>query len=257
MKTFILLLFVAAQPLYAQTALDRIEKTDQSFIEGKVTKVTDDVIEYKHAANPDGPVYTIAKQRVRGITYGNGYQETFSSSGEPTQRATMPPTTPAEAPVSYSNAVSLNPPAGMVQNSKYQGIRRREPFLAGVLSFVIPGVGQAYNKQYGKGAAIFGTYVLSWVLASREASRYIEDSYTSLYTGYYEEPASRTGYYAFLATAVATDIYAIVDAAVSAKKINERYGLASRIKIEPQTQFAMQDGQIRPTWGGKLIYSLH
>jgi len=40
----------------------------------------------------------------------------------------------------------------------------KNPGLAAVLSFLIPGLGQIYNGEIGKGFLIVGANVLSWIL---------------------------------------------------------------------------------------------
>ncbi|MEQ9440293.1 MAG: hypothetical protein RIG62_14660 [Cyclobacteriaceae bacterium] len=256
MRTFILLLVIAAQPLFAQTSLDRIQKTDQSFIEGKVTRITDEYIEYKHARNMEGPVYTIARDQVSSITYSNGFQEEMNTvsaaPGTAPSAAPVPSNSSTQSPTYYPTQpaypLTMNP-----QASKYANANPREPLLAGVLSLIIPGAGQVYNKQYGKGIAMFGANVASWVLAANSVVNTYD--YDALYNGYYEEP-DNTGTFVWLGLAVATNLYSVIDAAVSANKINERYGLISRLKVEPQTQFTLQGSPLQPTWGAKLTYSL-
>ncbi|MEM9830925.1 MAG: hypothetical protein AAF944_09810 [Bacteroidota bacterium] len=255
MRTFVLLLILAAQPLFAQTALDRIQKTDQSFIEGRVTRVTDEHIEYKHANNLEGPVYIIAKNQVSSITYSNGFREEIkaTSVAPATALPSSPPNNSANpAPSYYPNQPTYQPMMNP-QAVKYANTSPREPLLAGVLSLIIPGAGQVYNKQTGKGLAMFGANVISWVLAANSAANSID--YDAVYNGYYEEP-NYTGFYVFTGLAIATNLYSVIDAAVSANKINQRYGLISRLKVEPQTQFTRQGSQLRPAFGAKLTYSL-
>ncbi|MDF9794972.1 TM2 domain-containing membrane protein YozV [Catalinimonas alkaloidigena] len=253
MKALFILLLLAASPLFAQTPLDRIEKTDLSFIEGNVIKITEEHIEYKHANNLEGPVYTIAKNQVSAITYSNGFREEIKAV------TSAPPTTPpaqansATQATSYSQNQPNYHPTINTQAAKYENSNPREPLLAGVLSLIIPGAGQVYNKQYGKGIAMFGANVVSWVLAANSA--YNTYDYDALYSGYYEEP-NTTGTFVWMGLAVATNLYSVIDAAVSANKINERYGLISHLKVEPQTQFVLHGNQLQPTWGAKLTYSL-
>jgi TM2 domain-containing membrane protein YozV len=41
----------------------------------------------------------------------------------------------------------------------------RNPFLAGILSLLVPGVGQMYNGRVGVGAAWLSITVLMWLLS--------------------------------------------------------------------------------------------
>jgi len=43
---------------------------------------------------------------------------------------------------------------------------KREPILAGVLSFVIPGAGQIYNQEFVKAVVIGVLWIASWLTAS-------------------------------------------------------------------------------------------
>jgi TM2 domain-containing membrane protein YozV len=41
---------------------------------------------------------------------------------------------------------------------------KKSPFLAGLLSLIIPGLGQAYNGQMVKGIVIFALTVVTWFI---------------------------------------------------------------------------------------------
>jgi hypothetical protein len=53
-------------------------------VNGKVTEITRAEIKFKHADNPDGPVYTALKSEIHSIAYANGQQEVFEDE---TQKA--------------------------------------------------------------------------------------------------------------------------------------------------------------------------
>ena len=66
-------------------AQDKIYLPDGSVTEGRVLEVTQDIIKYKKASLPDGPVYTVSKKDVLMIAYANGEHEVINTlSGEST-----------------------------------------------------------------------------------------------------------------------------------------------------------------------------
>ncbi len=64
---------------YAQ---DKIYKKDGSVIEGTVKQVGDKVVTYKRADNPEGPDYTIARNKLKQIEYASGTNDWFDSKDE-------------------------------------------------------------------------------------------------------------------------------------------------------------------------------
>ncbi len=56
---------------------DRIVKRDSSLIEGVILTVGDQVIQYKKASDPQGPVFHVLKSDIARVMYGNGETETF------------------------------------------------------------------------------------------------------------------------------------------------------------------------------------
>ena len=79
MKTiFTLLLATAALTVSAQ---DTIITTSGEMIPAMVKNISTTEIEYKKAANPDGPTYVRAKTEVIAIHYKNGSVDKFASTG--------------------------------------------------------------------------------------------------------------------------------------------------------------------------------
>ncbi len=78
MKKFIISLsFVAF--INTISAQDLIIKKDGSEIETKVIEVGIDIIKYKKFDNQDGPVYSLEKEDVFMIRYGNGSKDVFNN----------------------------------------------------------------------------------------------------------------------------------------------------------------------------------
>jgi hypothetical protein len=71
--------FLSLMPVLV-SAQDVLYKTDNTKEEVKVTEVNSGTIKYKAFANPDGPLYTIAKTNVVLIVYQNGQYETFKTT---------------------------------------------------------------------------------------------------------------------------------------------------------------------------------
>lgn len=82
MKTLRLLLaaLTIAVSCSVAKAQDIIVKSDGTAIAAKVTKVTQNEIEYKKHANLDGPVYTLPISDVIAVNYENGAKDTFANS---------------------------------------------------------------------------------------------------------------------------------------------------------------------------------
>lgn len=78
--------------------------------------------------------------------------------------APIPP--PPASPQGYADPRMRGgaaPAAGYGQPAP--GAQGKNPVIAVLLSFFIPGAGQMYNDQVQKGALMLGGYILSWFLA--------------------------------------------------------------------------------------------
>jgi TM2 domain-containing membrane protein YozV len=87
----------------------------------------------------------------------------------------------------------------------------KSPFLAGFLSFLIPGVGQFYNNDYVGGAIFLGADWLSFSLL------------LSSLTGYYTDDRNETAVLLAI-TSVTIKIWSIINAYKTAKKVNKARG---------------------------------
>ncbi|MFY0687940.1 MAG: hypothetical protein JXQ90_12285 [Cyclobacteriaceae bacterium] len=212
MKKSILTL-VCVLSTYLLFAQDYIIKKDGSEIRAKVLEVGTTEIKYKLFVNPDGPTIAIFNRDVMMIRYENGTNHIIESSS---------------ANSSYSNGNS-----NIDRPFKYQGVTRREPYLAVLFSGLFPGGGQYYNKQAGKGAiaTVVGVTGLSMMIAGVSQLSYLyEDDYYDYYD-YLDDVETA----AALSTAGSV-IYSLnwlwstIDAGVSATKLNRDYGLTFGIK---------------------------
>jgi hypothetical protein len=112
---------------------------------------------------------------------------------------------------------------------------KKEPGIAGVLSFVLPGAGQIYNEQIGKGITFCIVRVISSVivyegmleLAKVKPAR--EEPYWSGSKVYYEiipaegnKERANTILYSGIAISAVSWVWSIIDATYSASNINKQ-----------------------------------
>lgn len=128
----------------AAMAQDNIIFKDGTEVKAKVQEISETEVVYKKADNPEGPVYRVARGSVFMIQFENGTSEVITTPSSP------------------KNYAGSRPPYGNYERKPLVGTEYRSPGLAFLFSFLLPGGGQYYNKQYGKGAAMttFGSAAL-------------------------------------------------------------------------------------------------
>lgn len=106
--------------------------------------------------------------------------------------------------------------------------KEKEPVIAAVCSVVITGAGQAYNDQWKKGGILLGTNILGWafVLGSLE-----ENEEGDLELPEDNETVAGLGFL----IAIGSQIYSIVDAPITANRINKRH--------QQKTHLFQRDGE--------------
>ncbi|MCD6098296.1 hypothetical protein J7K18_05305 [bacterium] len=124
----------------------------------------------------------------------------------------------------------------------------KSPCLAGALSWLVPGLGQVYNEQYGKGAAFFGASVLGITMGIIGASATKTETYTDPWTGStYEQEVSDPNealMYGGYGIAVVSGIWSIIDAVMVASKGGGRgYGSTNQGLLN----FAIKSGTNKNT----------
>ncbi len=92
---------------------------------------------------------------------------------------------------------------------------RKDPIVAGVFSFFLPGAGQFYNGEIAKGAVMLGVAVTGIALLMRGAWRQT----------WYDEGESETGIGGLLL--FGAWIVSVIDAPLSASRINRKNGWTS------------------------------
>lgn len=125
---------------FAQSATDKIIKTDGTEIICHVKKVGSTEIEYTKADNPDGPVYTISKTEVRKIVFANGTEEVI-------QQNTMS-VTPSKNR-NYKRAITTRPFGPLFQfiSVGYQQALSPSRAIIGEVGYVGPTVGSMWSED--------------------------------------------------------------------------------------------------------------
>jgi len=173
-------------------------------IKSKVTEITSNEIKYKKFDNLEGPAYSVNKSTVFMIKYKNGTKDIINPINE------------KQKDVSKENNSN-------VTDSKYK--TKRKPVLSCVYSVLYPGIGQFYNKEYGKGAVFMTAYTLGWVLFLVTPLDYYE--YNGVVYG-----DLTTDHYIYMALAGFQFVLTAIDAPLSSVKINKKYGLTSNNVFE-------------------------
>ena len=93
----------------------------------------------------------------------------------------------------------------------------KEPVVGAICSIVVPRAGQAYNGQYKKTGALLGANVLGWALFIASLDRNAADE-LNLPDG--NEAIAGLG---FLAVAIGSHLYSVIDAPIISNRINERH----------------------------------
>lgn len=103
---------------------------------------------------------------------------------------------------------------------QYDGYSRKDPALAGILSAFLPGGGQFYNGQAGKGLLMLGGTAAAVTVALTAGLDTDDDDFYSGGTGL------NGAFWAGLGVAAAIQIWSILDAVGSAERYNEEHGLS-------------------------------
>lgn len=116
---------------------------------------------------------------------------------------------------------------------------RKEPALACVLSFLLPGLGQFYNGESGKGAIMLGASIFGVILMASA----INDE---LWSGRNSDEKGALGGMIFLGAW----LWSLIDAPISASKINRENGWTSLPVIDESLAAKLADlsidGKITP-----------
>jgi len=137
----------------------------------------------------------------------------------------------------------------------------KSPLTASLLSLIVPGGGQFYNRQYGKALFMFGVAGASYIcLITLGEPRTVYDIY--------RPPSKRENTLAVLGLGgiIGTTIWSITDALISAKKLNSRNVLVLNFKLDQNADLVLQPdfkydyyggNNLSPIFGAKLSLNLH
>jgi hypothetical protein len=197
-------------------------------IEVVVTEINQKTVWYKKFSNLDGPLYSLPKSDIFMIKYPNGEKDVFNVA-TPTQ--------------------------------SIQGYNRKEPGVACILSLLLPGGGQYYNGQYGKGGVMTALCIAS--IFGIAANPYRNYDYGS-YDYSYSNSNLSVGFFTLLY--FGNFLWSVIDAPISANKINKQNLLSwnlsknTNLSLRPDIQLANTsptgNSFYSPSYGAKLVLSL-
>jgi TM2 domain-containing membrane protein YozV len=200
-------------------------------IQAIVKEVGIDDVKYKRFDNQNGPNYTLKKSDIFMIRYENGSKDVFNEI-----------VTPAPVNVQQQAAVNqqINPYNNNTNSEQQLPVLKytfgnqinpygseKSPFLAGFLSFLIPGVGQFYNGDVGGGFLFLGCNIVC-------NSIWMSSISTDYYGNTYIDGSTFT--VGFIG-ALVVNISSIVNASKMAKKVNMARGYClgenTYLKVQP------------------------
>lgn len=118
-----------------------------------------------------------------------------------------------------------SPPTNPVKMKR----RHKNPYVAGVLSFLLPGAGQYYNGEISKGLAMTAVRIIGVAMMLNGTA-----TNTTYYGGYYyQETVATPGYWVGLAINVGSFIWSVIDAPVSSGRINREREREMGLNIKP------------------------
>lgn len=139
------------------------------------------------------------------------------------------------------------------------------PGLSCLFSFIVPGAGQMYNGEYTKGAIMMvadvGLLIGTFYYANHLV---ISDTEYDTYDGYFYNAGTlhdnHNIYYCLIALDVADELWSVIDAPLSAKRINQKNGLSLNyhinknmdIALSPDYKFDMSLNRLAPVYGAKI-----
>ncbi|CAN5447538.1 hypothetical protein BH09BAC1_BH09BAC1_02010 [soil metagenome] len=201
----IALMFVA----FCANAQDNIVFKDGTEVKAKVQEITTTEVVYKRHDNMAGPVYRIERNKVFIIQFENGTSEVVT-------------------PVNFNQV----PTATENGSHRLVGNPYRSPGLSFLFSFLLPGGGQYYNHQYGKGAAMSALWmggIITAATSSRRGNYYESDChfdangvYTCTDYRNYNHRGSEAQATIGMVAFYGSWIWSMIDAPVSSARINRR-----------------------------------
>lgn len=147
-------------------------------------------------------------------------------------------------------------------HNAYSDVTRKNPGAAFLWSFILPGGGQFYNGQTEKALVMLGLNITGWVCAISALNDY---SYESSYYHDYDVWDGESLFYVSMFVLTANAVWSMIDAPLSANKINRNNGLSFKYKMNKNLDLALKPdckmdavaGKMAPVFGAKLSFNLH
>lgn len=207
MKRLLLIVTFFAGLCISAAAQDIISTKDGRRIEAKIIQVDDSNISYKRYSNPNGPTFTIPISQIESVKYQNGESDVYSGR------------TATYTKKKYKELKSLYNTRDYV---KVQG-QPYSPFWNGFASFLIPGLGEIFEGEWGRGLCIAGANILMGSYTRSVGNKWLTD-FNAWYDvqdldniDYDTMPGVPGGYFLVGLARVALGIWSIVDASKIAK----------------------------------------
>jgi TM2 len=259
MKRFILILSFVLAGVTAISAQDLIVKKNGEDQQAKILEVGQNEIKYRKWDNLEGPIYSMPVSDILLIRYENGTNEVFN-------KKTSVPVYNGDANREVSSAIMpgmrYKDYHKLYKASDYVHVTgdRYSPALGGVLSFLIPGLGQMVCGEVGRGFSWFGGAVACSVVMGVGVGL----TAGAVSYDYYDEDMAIAGLVLTLAGSISllsVDIAAIVDG-VKVAKIKNMYQRDTRemssVKLDMSPYFAIAPtgiGSAAPVAGMSLRLS--
>lgn len=226
MKKILLATILVMVFYFMAPAQDVITTKEGNKIQAKILEVTQTELKYKRFSNPNGPTFSINKSDVLTVHYENGEDETFSN-------------------IPQNNVQESNTNEHIREDMRYSEYKDNydynkyihqpgdpyNPGVAGVTSFLIPGLGQCIVDEWGRGTLFF--------LANLGLG--IGSGVTYYGMTHYREPykTNNTNYFWIITvTRLALDIWCISDA-VKIAKVKNMYNQDIRSQRTSQLEYSI------------------
>ena len=136
-------------------AQDLITTREGKDIQAKIIEVTSDEIKYKKYNNQEGPTFTLKKSEVLIVRYSNGENEVFANETKSNNSRNTVSNGAVHDRMLYAEYKDL-------YDSRFYRREYGDPYspaLCGIGSFFIPGLGQGFAGEWGRGLAFFGAHI--------------------------------------------------------------------------------------------------
>lgn len=189
-------------------------------IKSKVLEVGLTEIQYKIFSDLDGATISISNKEVVLIKFENGTNQVITNM------------------TSEKNLGSTNSQSNI--SLKYQGLAPRNSGKALLLSVLLSGGGQYYNRQVGKGVVMTTMGTVGWVMVSYGMAYTITSATASIFSSAsYDEEQQRAENIATtgMLLVLSAKLWSVIDAPLNASKINKQYNLSMKMKIDSRADY--------------------